>query len=635
MKKMNEFILFLSLLMMVGCSDYLDVVPDNVATINHAFNNRTNAEKYLFTCYSYLPNPTSPNLNQALMSGNECWMSMVGDIWYFWGGTEAFDIARGLQNTNRPLLNYWDGDKGATNLFVALRDCNIFLENIDKPGDLEPYERDRWIAEVKFLKAYYHFYLLRTYGPIPIIDKNILVSSTPEEVKVYREPVDEVADYIVSLLDESLEHLPATIQNQTQEMGRITRPIALAIKAKVLTLVASPIFNGNPYYAHVKDKRGIALFSETYNVAKWTRAATAIKEAIDCAHTAGSKLYYYQGHLPITDSTRKILNIANAVTERWNTEIIWGSTHDDTHLQKVSCTRTSPDQSANGQVVCMMSPTLDIAEQFYSNNGVPITEDTSWDYGKRYETSEAGIDHRYYIKPGYTTANLHFNREPRFYASLTFDGCALFGNGIIDDNSSNLSYAYMKKGQVGGVQGLERYSITGYRPKKLVSFESVIEKNSFTTKRYSFPIVRLSDLYLMLAEALNEMKAMPDKETYQWIDLVRERASLKGVVESWRNYSDNPGKPATQAGMREIIQQERLIELAFEGERYWDLLRWKKAEIYMNKPIRGWTVMGETEGEFYKVKEIAQPEFYTKHYLFPLRKSSLDINSNLIQNPGW
>ena len=87
--------------------------------------------------------------------------------------------------------------------------------------------------------------------------------------------------------------------------------------------------------------------------------------------------------------------------------------------------------------------------------------------------------------------------------------------------------------------------------------------------------------------------------------------------------------------MRDIIHQERMNELAFEGERYWDLLRWKKAEDYMNRPIKGWNVMGETTEEYYEIKVVAQPEFLTKNYFFPLRKASLDVNSNLIQNPGW
>lgn len=635
MKIINKIVLFISSMMLYSCS--LDVVPDNLPTINHAFNNRLNAEKYLFTCYTYLPDPTSAPGNPAMISGNECWITTSGftSAASHFGSFDGFDIARGFQNTNDPLLNYWDGERLGSTLFIALRDCNIFLENIDKPYDLEEYEKERWIAEVKFLKAYYHFYLLRMYGPIPIIDKNLPVSSSPEQVKIYRDPIDKVVEHIVSLLDDAAKVLPIDIQNQAQEMGRVTRVTALALKAKVLMLAASPIFNGNPYYSNVKDNRGVSLFSVAYDATKWTKAASAVEAAIECAHQAGHELYYYKGYNAICDSTRQKLNIRNAITEKWNKEIIWGSTKNDSRLQEISILRTKADQSNNLKLVSVFSPTLDVVEQFYTNKGVPIDEDLNWDYDNRYKTRIAEKDHQYYIKTGYESAKLNFDREVRYYASLNFDGCIIYGNGVLNDNDSKITYGQMKKGQPGGVIAMDRYSITGYTPKKLVSYETIADASKFTPKRYSFPIIRLADLYLMMTEVLNETKTAPDKDVYYWIDLVRKRASLKGVEESWKLYSNNPGKPSTQKGMREIIHRERMIELAFEGERYWDLLRWKEAEIYMNKPIRGWNVQGETAAEYYEVKTIYTPEFTTKNYLSPLKKGTLEINPNLRQNPGW
>lgn len=115
----------------------------------------------------------------------------------------AWEIGRGEQNSNDPYQNYWDGLNGGTNLWTAIRDCNIFLENIDKPLDLQQYERNRWIAEVKFLKAYYHYYLFMLYGPIPIMDNNISIDASAEEVRRYRDPVDDVVNYISNLLDDA------------------------------------------------------------------------------------------------------------------------------------------------------------------------------------------------------------------------------------------------------------------------------------------------------------------------------------------------------------------------------------------------------------------------------------------------
>ena len=94
-------------------------------------------------------------------------------------------------------------------MYRAIRDCNIFLENAHIPRDITELERARWIAEVKFLKAYYHFFLMELYGPIVLVKENLPLSATPEETKVYREPVDECVNYIVQLLDEAAAELRA------------------------------------------------------------------------------------------------------------------------------------------------------------------------------------------------------------------------------------------------------------------------------------------------------------------------------------------------------------------------------------------------------------------------------------------
>lgn len=162
-----------------------------------------------------------------------------------------------------------------------------------------------------------------------------------------------------------------------------------------------------------------------------------------------------------------------------------------------------------------------------------------------------------------------------------------------------------------------------------------VTNSSINCYRYAFPIIRLADLYLLYAEALNEVKATPDEEVYEYIDLVRARTGLKGVVESWRDHSLNPDKPFIKEGMREIIRRERLNELAFEGSRFWDLRRWKLAEEYMNRPIRGLNIVGAIAADFYQVKEIYSPTFTKKDYFWPIRQSVLLKNTNLVQNLGW
>ncbi len=615
---------------LVACSGYLDVVPDGVATMDNAFSNRINAEKFLFTCYNRLPNQNAEWDYPGNVGGDEIWWDIdYADL----GNKSGSRIATNSQNITTPYQNYWDGNEGGEPLWQGIRDCNIFLENIDRVPDMEEGERLRWISEVKFIKAYLHFFLLELYGPIPIVDVNLEVNSDPEEVRVKRRPVEEVIEFVVNLLDESMENLPGRITETSTEMGRITKPIAASIKAKALVWAASPLFNGNPDYVNFKDKEGTQLIPSQKDDSKWGRAAEAIKEAIDISEANGHALYQYQpGFEQISEVTRMKYTLRGVACERPinNPEIIWAHTEGGNGFQNY-CT---PKLHVSYYGTSELSAPLKIAEQYYTMNGVPIDEDTQWDYTNRYETRrDTGSFHQYYIKAGETTAMLNYYREPRFYAHLAFD------RSLYEAQSQEEDETIMIENRSGEVHG-QRYSasniMTGYFIKKLVSFRSGTTTNSPSPYTFKIPIVRLGDLYLLYAEALNEIKNAPDAEVYEWVDKIRERAGLKGVVESWAQHSNVPNKPQTKEGMREIIKRERLIELAFEGQRFFDLRRWKDAGTYLNEPIQGWDYTGQNVRDYYVVRTYFDDRNYTyKDYLWPIRLSSLIRNSNLVQNPGW
>lgn len=624
-----------------SCNDYLDVVPDNVATLDLTFANRITTENYLFTCYSYLPNPSNYSSEPSFLGGNESWIYPDDAYWFnIYGFAYPLHMAKYGQNSNNPYINFWSGGNGGTNLWIAIRDCNIFLENVHKPRDVDEPLRKRWIAEVKFLKAYYHFYLLRMYGAIPIVRENIRISTEPDKVKVFREPVDDVVEYIVELLDEAIVDLPTNIQNETEELGRITAPIALALKAKTLLLAASDIFNGNSYYANIKDSKGINLFSTSFDVNKWEVAAEAVKEALSTAELAGFELYEYDEYMNFTDSTKTVLGLRFAMTKEWNNEIIWGSSSSTNSLQRVAAFRTTAGEAVNMNLVSMLSPTFATVERFYTNHGLPIDQDKTWNYTDRYDTYQVEEDERYYMQQGYVTTKLNHAREPRFYASLLFDGALYYGKGETNVREQDFFKVTMKKGNPAGMQATDRYSITGYLPKKVLNVEtSWNSSGGFTLKNYSFPYIRLADLYLMYAEALNEVALHNNtgvpSDVYTYIDKVRKRAGLEGVMDSWQNYSIDPNKPNSPEGMRDIIRRERLNELVFEGHHYWDLIRWKEAEKEFNRPIYGWNVVAENTGDYYEVIEVFRPKFSIKNYLAPIRLNDLDRNSNLVQNYGW
>ena len=159
-----------------SCQNYLDVIPDNMATIDNAFAMRNVAERYLFTCYSWMPYHNSIGGNPAFFGGHE--------LWPIPNNTDpTWSLPRGQQNAQSPIANYWDGQNNGRNMYQAIRDCNIFLENIDRVPDMEEYEKDRWRAEVKFLKAYYHFWLFQLYGPIELVDESLPIDADIDEIR--------------------------------------------------------------------------------------------------------------------------------------------------------------------------------------------------------------------------------------------------------------------------------------------------------------------------------------------------------------------------------------------------------------------------------------------------------------------
>lgn len=628
----GRYCIFTLILLVSGCKkSFLDVVPDNVATIDHAFANRVEAEKYLFTCYSYLPREGDPDMNPGFNGGDETWTYWPMTLDYF--SLDSYEIARGLQTKVNPKMNYWDGYDNRP-LWTGIRNCNIFLENVDKVVDLEPYVKDRWVAEVKFLKAYFHWYLFRMYGPIPILDKNFSTTATPEEVKVYRQPVDSVVNYIANLIDEASfgnanVGLPAKINNRFTELGRVTKVAALSIKARLLVTAASPLFNGNTDYANLKNNDGTALFNPVYDERKWLRAAEACKKAIDMALESDVALYRFVPKAGTVDEDTQIeMNIRNAVCEKWNKELIWGSTSDGTPtywIQLFACPQLDPNEISR-ELKGKYAPTLKMAELFYSKNGVPIEEDNDWDYANRYELKTVGAQDKG-MQEGYQTVGLHFGREPRFYSDIAFDGSKWrMANKVYDIKS--------KSGEHSGKKQSRMYSITGYYTKKLVNWNLVATKTSTTVESYPWPIMRLADLYLLYAEALNE--SGNSKDALPYLNQIRERAGLKSIEESWAAHSKRPDKYTTVTGLREIIHRERGIEMAFEASRFWDLRRWKTAAKALNEPVYGWNITQETTEEYNtRVFLFNQGFIAPRDYLWPINDYALQINPKLVQNTGW
>ncbi|MFV0483650.1 MAG: RagB/SusD family nutrient uptake outer membrane protein [Bacteroidales bacterium] len=671
MKKIYYIVGTLLLLAVGACNNYLDILPDDKPTLDDAFTDAFNAEKYLFTCYAYLPSVANPTNTLGLTGGGDIVYSSEDVAGTLSGGRPSPMRARFDGNVvSNPYMNFWDGQRGAPScLWDGIRHCNVFLDKIlvenGGPRDLSDEKREQWIAEVKTLNAYYHFYLFRLYGPIPIMDKAQDISDKDDAVMVYRAPVDEVVDYIVNLLDETIPGLPEKMEmDNATEYGRFNSTIARCIKAQTLVLAASPLFNNNNYYKGVVDNRGVELFPEGDVQARWERALIACDSACRSAEENGAIIYITTDGgnnaisgtniMNIPDTLKDMVSLRQAVTKSWNEEVIWATNQNTKTLQQFASMMSNSEwgntNGASGSELGQRhGPTMDVVERFYTSNGLPMEEDQDWAdnawYSNRYKTQVATVNNsEYLISPGEETAILHFNRSLRFYASVGFDGGLWEGR---KESLANTSVAKFMKGQGCGAKnygGYGNFCPTGYLAKKMVHLESDMssEKVDFVEVLYSFPIIRLGDMYLLLAECLNEAGG-PSKtdskgrNACSYLDEIRARVGLGGVVESWRDHasSEYKNKPASQNGLRDIIRQERMNELAFEGSFYYDVRRWLIAEDLLNRTVTGWNMNGETKNEFYSIAVIEQPRFSMKDYLMPIKTSTILQNPNLVQNPGW
>jgi hypothetical protein len=275
---------------------------------------------------------------------------------------------------------------------------------------------------------------------------------------------------------------------------------------------------------------------------------------------------------------------------------------------------------------------IQTADLFYTDKGVPINEDKTWDYTNRNSTQIGDDSSAPLIMSGYETAKAHFNRELRFYANIGFDGGIWFGNGKRDESTA---YYVQARGPyaLAGPKSISATNITGYWPKKLANYLTVYD-DGFNWTDFSMPVMRMAGLYLLYAEALNEVNG-PTADAISYVDKIRARAGLDGVVNSWAAYSKNTSKPTTKEGLRAIIHQERRIELCFEGQSGWDLRRWKELQGVLSTPLTGWSIYEDQAINYYRARNVEIPVFNTRDYLWPIWNNSIVVNDNLVQNPYW
>ena len=600
MNKIWIFITVLGVVFFTGCKkDFLDKTPDEDLTIGDVFTNFRYAESFLTSAYSNLPNEINlsddPGMNPFVAATDEM------DIGYSY--PFSHQMTSGAWGPSNIPIDIWG------NMYRGIRKTNLFLENVDNvplSAAFSNEERDVWKGEAFFLRAFYHFMLMRVFGPIPISRHSYVIETDFKALR--RQPMDECVDFVVKQCDTALNFLPKKVIGNG-DYGRATQAAALALKARVLLYAASPLWNGNLDYANFKDNEGVNLFSTSYDPGKWKKASDASKACIDQTTAAGYQIYGQ-------NNTDPVLTRQNLFLDNNNTEIFFAKNDGLSRLiEAASATPRFGDQFA----LAGYSPTQEIVDAYEMKDGkLPIlgyNDDHSPKINSESDYKESGyassVDPEGHYPAG--VSNMYVGREPRFYADINFSGA--IRNGI--------QFDFTYSGADGHQKNKDGYTKTGYLIKKFVDQSFDLSNMGNPGVRKTWVYFRLGEQYLNYAEALNEYNP-GDPEIPRYVNLIRKRAGLPDIPSG-----------LSQPEMRQRIRHERRIELAFETHRYFDLRRWKLAGDIDNQPVYGMNTEGDGDS-YYQRTEIEKRIFSSpKHYLWPILQSEINQNHNLVQNPGW
>jgi hypothetical protein len=652
MKRLQRIALLTAIVFFASCEGYLDVVPDNTLKLENIFDLKEDAWNALAKVYNYIPQDDQTHLTSWSL-GDE-WIGRL-DLDDVSGNLRAMRIMRGLQSQTSPQLGMWSGTAGGAHLYEGIRQADVFLANIDKVRDMTEQEKADWSAQVKFLKAYYAFLLVQRYGPIVIPSKMATPESTTDELFLPRAKVEDCFDFIIALMDEAIPDLAE--RTSSNDMGQVDQVVAKAIKARVLFFRASPFFNGNlEHFGDFLDRDGQPFFPLDYDNEKWKEALDAINDAIAAAEANGLGLFRYEKEPYLYDraafdangeNMQKLYDLRMVICDPWNREVVWGYSNlnyygqgELAHSSNIRLPEGYGDGVKNvaGYSWQWMAASYRMAERYYTKNGLPIDEDLSFNMNTMHDltVTPGAADPEYtamqgIMQPGAETINLYLNREPRFYANLGITGGYWRAHTV---RINTMMYGGSDGGYNSSVHSTD-FLTTGIGVQKFVHPESQSGAWQRTIK-FPYPIIRMADLYLMKAEAANEYGG-PSQEVYDAINLVRARAGIPNVEAVWSDatLAKTVNKHLSKEGMREIILQERSVELAFEGQYFWDMHRRKRATAAFSSPIWGWTHTGSIGSSFF-VLEVKQARRFTiRDYLWPIDLNEMNTNGKLVQNPGW
>lgn len=631
----------LSVSFLTTSCEFLDIVPPEQATLKDATQTEESTLGFLFSCYNNVWNPLKINTTDEYTFPAQ------------WGGHHRY-MSYGLVTPN----NLYDDNRWLY-FWQSINRTNLFLRELEGAQCSEE-SKDEMRAEAYFLLAYYHYELLQYFGPIPIMDTYQDTNTQAGDFKG-RLHYDYVVDWIVDILDNKVINNPYLPETTAPEnMGRASKVIARALKARILLYAASPLWNGEfsyPEWRNVQETPGYGyeLVSNRYSEAKWTRAKTACEEALESALGAGLKLYDNVDYIDDTQTDikkkglypfipglenpddaegmafrKRVLMLRNLMTlkqNEGNTEIVWGLAKDIgimSYILPLNILTKTDGTPYNGQSA--LSPTLYTVEHFYTKDGdLPKTAAAKGTFPAESEwLTRAGISGRNDL------IKLNCGREPRFYAWLAFDH-GDYGTMLAEEKPLMLQMKDSQKQGYNNASSSSNYCSTGYLSQKWIRVDQSLNKSgnwsNSSVNKFPRPIIRMAELYLNLAEC---QAALGDKGALATLNNIRKRAGIRDLVDA---------DLTSEMTLMDWVRNERFVELWSEGHRWNDVRRWVKGKECFSPGLReGLDAVHENPTfEQFNTRTVVDQQYawYNRMYIAPIGAGEVQKNQKLVQAPGY
>ena len=475
--------------------------------------------------------------------------------------------------------------------YKTIRKAFTLLERIDEVPDASSAQKERIKAEAQTMIAFEYFRLMQRYGGVPLLKKRL--DPQNDDLNISRAPLLDVYTYIIEMLDAAIANQNFAARYDGQEFGRLNKAFAYGLKARAALWAASPLFNtAQPYMDLGANNNLICLMSN--DPSRWETVVKYTQEAISYCESSG---------YAIVNTPNKNINYTISYQYRpnaGNTEVMW-ATMDLTNPSMAYWTpRGGGDFSSGGYTANM--PTLNMVEKYQNKDGSYINWDTP------------------IVTPPNDPTFPYKNLDPRFDQTVMYNGMLVYPNAVF----RNYNYDSPSKSTLDGVNGprASGMQFAHLARKHVYGYEDRVKTQK--TWQPICPIMRLTELYLIYAEALNETLSGPDSRVLEKINTIRGRSGMPGIPFG-----------LSKDAMRKKIQDEWAIEFAFEEYRFFDLKRWKLGDVFKG-PIYDLKVIKRANNTYsYTKYHFEDRVFFDWYYLHPLPPSEVNLQYGLIQNPGW